>query len=334
MKTLVTGGAGFIGSHLSERLLAGGHDVVIADNLATGRMSNIAHFLEHPRLKFCQVDIRDSQQLSGCFTGVDWVFHLAGIADIVPSVEWPELYFSTNVSGTCNVLECARSAGVKRLVYAASSSGYGIPALCPTPETSPMNPLYPYALTKYLGEQLVLHWARVYSLSALSLRLFSVYGPRSRTTGAYGSVCGVFFSQKLHGKPLTVVGDGTQTRDFTYVTDAVDAFVRAAWSSASGEALNVGSGTHHSINELAELLGGNVVHLPKRPGEPHCTCADVTRIEQVLRWRATVPFEEGVMRTLQQLSDWHDAPLWDPKSIGKATEPWFRHLGEHRGDPG
>lgn len=332
MKALVTGGAGFIGSHLSEKLLIDGHDVVIVDNLATGRVRNIAGFRDHPRLQFCQVDIRDLQALRQCFAGVEWVFHLAGLADIVPSIEQPDSYFSTNVTGTFNVLECARGAGVKRFVYAASSSSYGIPKVYPTPETSPIDPQYPYALTKYLGEDLVLHWARLYGLPAVSLRLFNVYGPRSRTTGAYGAVFGVFLSQKLHGKPFTVVGDGTQTRDFTYVTDVTDAFIVAAESSVTGEALNVGSGNHYSVNRLVELLGGDVIHIPKRPGEPECTYADVTRIRQILGWEAKVSFEEGVGRMLERLEDWRDAPLWDPSSISKATESWFRYLGGQHAD--
>lgn len=330
MKALVTGGAGFIGSHLCERLLRDGHEVVIVDNLATGRMKNISGFRDHPRLTFNKVDIRDRQALQVCFEGVDWVFHLAGLADIVPSIEQPDAYFSVNVNGTFGVLEAARAAGVKRFVYAASSSSYGIPAAYPTPETSPIDPQYPYALTKYMGEELVLHWSKTYKIPAVSLRLFNVYGPRSRTTGAYGAVFGVFLTQKLHGKPFTVVGDGKQTRDFTYVTDVADAFVTAAASHIAGEALNVGSGNHYSVNRLVELLGGEVVFIPKRPGEPDCTYADVAKITRLLGWRAKTSFEEGVGQMLETLNDWSDAPLWDPSSIAKATESWFRYLGDER----
>lgn len=332
MKALVTGGAGFIGSHLSERLLNDGHEVVIVDNLATGRMKNLSAFRDHPELQFCQVDIRDAAALRPCFDGVDWVFHLAGLADIVPSIENPEAYYGVNVSGTFNVLEAARAAGVRRLLYAASSSSYGIPDIYPTPETAPIDPQYPYALTKYLGEELVVHWARTYKLPAMSLRLFNVYGPRSRTSGVYGAVFGVFLTQKFHGKPYTVVGDGTQTRDFTYVTDVADAFVTAAQSDVRGEAMNVGSSNHYSVNRLVELLGGPVVHIPKRPGEPDCTFADVSKIRSRLGWKAKTSFEDGVKRMLDTLPDWADAPLWDPNSIGKATETWFRYLGdEHPG---
>ena len=328
MRALVTGGAGFIGSHLSERLLALGHEVVIVDDLSSGRLKNLEAFKNHPALSFQRVDIRSQDQLKPCFDGVDWVFHLAGLADIVPSIERPDLYFSVNVKGTFNVIECARAAGVKRLVYAASSSSYGIPGVYPTPETMPIDAQYPYALTKHMGEELVLHWARTYKLPALSLRLFNVYGPRSRTTGAYGAVFGVFLAQKIHGKPFTVVGDGRQTRDFTYVTDVAEAFICAAKSDLSGEAMNVGSGDHYSVNRLVELLGGEVVRIPKRPGEPDCTFADTGKIKRLLGWKPAVSFETGVGNMLKHLDDWRDAPLWNPHSIEKATESWFRYLGK------
>jgi len=262
MKALVTGGAGFIGSHLSEQLLAQGHEVVIVDDLSNGRQKNLDLFKGNSRLVFYQVDIRKPEILKPCFEGVDWVFHLAGLADIVPSIERPEPYFSVNVQGTFNVLECANAAKVKRFVYAASSSSYGIPDVYPTPETAPINPQYPYALTKYMGEELVIHWAHTYKLPTLSLRLFNVYGPRSRTTGTYGAVFGVFLAQKIHGRPFTVVGDGRQTRDFTYVTDVVDAFICAANSDLSGDAMNVGSSNHYSVNRLVELLGGEAIYIP------------------------------------------------------------------------
>ncbi len=328
MKALVTGGAGFIGSHLCELLLARGHHVVAVDSLACGRMVNLTSFANHPNFRFIQADIRDMAALRPAFEGIEWVFHLAGLADIVPSIEQPGNYFDTNVTGTFNVLECAREHGIKRFVYAASSSSYGIPEVYPTPETSPIRPQYPYALTKHMGEELVLHWAQTYKLPSLSLRLFNVYGPRSRTSGAYGAVFGVFLAQKLNGKPFTVVGDGTQTRDFTYVTDVAEAFLAAAESSISAEAMNVGSGDHYSVNRLVKLLGGDVVHIPKRPGEPDCTFADTARIHRLLGWKPKVSFEEGVMQMLERLEDWRDAPVWNPDSISRATSSWFRYLGE------
>ncbi len=327
-RTLVTGGCGFIGSHLAELLIAEGHEVVVVDNLTSGRMSNLEPIASHPNFTFANLDIRDPSSLKPAFEGVDWVFHLAGLADIVPSIEMPAQYYSTNVTGTFNVLECARDAGVKRLVYAASSSSYGVPDIYPTPETSPIQPQYPYALTKFMGEELVLHWAQVYELPTISLRLFNVYGARSRTTGTYGAVFGVFLAQKLSGRPFTVVGDGAQTRDFTYVTDVAAAFLSAAQSRISGEAVNVGSGDTFSVNRLVELLGGDVEFIPKRPGEPDCTFADVTKIKNLLGWQASVTFEDGVGRMLDNIENWRDAPVWNPESINQATEAWFRYLGD------
>lgn len=326
MRTLITGGAGFIGSHLADQLVAAGHSVLIVDNLRSGRLENLSHIIDLPQVQFVHADITNMGSISACFEQVDWVFHLAGLADIVPSIEQPSTYYQTNVSGTFNVLQCARDAGVKRFVYAASSSSYGIPDTYPTPETSPIAPQYPYALTKYMGEELVLHWAQVYKLPALSLRLFNVYGPRSRTTGAYGAVFGVFLAQKLNGQPFTVVGDGRQTRDFTHVSDVAAAFIAAARSEASGLAMNVGSGDHYSINHLVELLDGPVEYIPKRPGEPDCTFADTRLIRETLGWKPKVSFEDGVADMLSKIGQWSDAPLWDRASISKATASWFTYL--------
>jgi len=326
-RALVTGGAGFIGSHLVDRLLADGHEVVVLDNLSTGRLENLAHHRQNPRLVIHRVDVAQHEAIIPFFEGIQWVFHLAALADIVPSMQLPLKYHRANVDGTAAVLEASRAAGVKRFVYAASSSCYGLPDVFPTPETAAIRPMYPYALTKYLGEQYVMHWQQTYRLPCISLRLFNVYGPRSRTSGAYGAVFGVFLAQKLAGKPFTVVGDGSQTRDFTFVTDVASAFVTAARSDIAGEIFNVGSGGTYSVKHLVELLRGEVVHIPKRPGEPDCTFADTTKIARQLNWRPTVPFEEGVRIMLQAIDHWRDAPIWDPQSIAAATRDWFTYLG-------
>jgi UDP-glucose 4-epimerase len=254
---------------------------------------------------------------------------LAARADIVPSIEEPEAYFRANVDGTFAILQAARLRDVRRLVYVASSSCYGIPKVFPTPEDSPFDPRYPYALTKLLGEQMVMHWAAVYKMACVSLRFFNVYGPRARTSGTYGAVFGVFLAQMLAGKPLTVVGDGTQTRDFTFVSDAVDSLVSAADSDVAGICMNVGSGEPVSINRLVELLGpSEVVHIAKRPGEPDCTFADTSRIEEHLNWKAKVPFEEGVKVMLDNIQYWSDAPVWTVDKIDEATTGWFKYLGD------
>ncbi|MFD2234183.1 SDR family oxidoreductase [Phaeospirillum tilakii] len=332
MKALVTGGAGFIGSHLVDRLLADGHQVTVIDNCSTGRLENLAHLGQPAALSVHVADINDPA-IAPLFAGIDWVFHLAALADIVPSIQQPWPYHRANVDGTMAVLEAARAAGVKRFLYAASSSCYGIPDLYPTPETAPMRPMYPYALTKRLGEEIVLHWAATYQLPAMALRLFNVYGPRSRTSGTYGAVFGVFLAQKLAGHPFTVVGDGEQTRDFTFVTDVADAFVTAAASDVVGESLNVGSGHTYSVNRLVELLGGPVVHIPKRPGEPDCTFADTGRIRARLGWQARVSLEDGVKAMLDSIDYWRAAPVWTVDKIEDATRDWFRFLGQDRPAP-
>ena len=322
---LVTGGAGFIGSHLVDRLLSAGHDVVVVDNLAVGRRENLTQAAQSSRFQFIECDVNDPEAAEA-FSGVHTVFHLAALADIVPSIENPRSYFRANVDGTFSVLEAARRHSVSRFIYAASSSCYGIPQVYPTPETAPIAPQYPYALTKYLGETMVLHWAQVYGLSALSLRFFNVFGPRARTSGTYGAVFGVFLAQKLAGKPFTVVGDGTQTRDFTYVSDIVSGLEVGAQSGISGEAINLGSGGTYSVNRLVELLGGPVEYIPKRPGEPDCTFADTAKAERLLNWRAQMPFERGVAKMLEAIDSWRDAPVWDSASIAGATQDWFKYL--------
>lgn len=333
MKCLVTGGAGFIGSHLVDQLLSMGMDVTVVDNYSTGRSANLDHVAGNPKLRVHQADVADLPAIKPLFEGIDWVFHLAALADIVPSIQMPLQYHRSNVDGTFCVLEAARAAGVKRLVYAASSSCYGIPDVFPTPETAEARPQYPYALTKYVGEQYVMHWAQVYKLPCVSLRLFNVYGPRSRTSGTYGAVFGVFLAQKLAGQKYTVVSDGKQTRDFTFVTDVAAAFVKAAQSDLHGEIMNVGSGDHYSINRLVELLGGEKTHIPKRPGEPDCTFADTRKIRKLLGWEPRVSFEEGVATMLKHIDYWREAPVWTPDSIRTATTDWFKYLGRDTAAP-
>jgi UDP-glucose 4-epimerase len=326
-RALVTGGAGFIGSHLVERLLSDGCAVKVIDNLSTGRRQNLSHLLDHPELELVQADVADFQAIEGHFEGVDWVFHLAALADIVPSIQRPLDYHRVNVDGTIAVLEASRQAAVKRFLYAASSSCYGIPETYPTPEGAAIAPQYPYALTKYLGEEYVRHWGKVYKLPMVSLRLFNVYGPRSRTSGTYGAVFGVFLAQKLAGKPFTVVGDGSQERDFTFVTDVVDAFVKAAASDLRGEVLNVGSGNSYSVNRLVELMKGEAVHIPKRPGEPDRTIAGIAKIRTLLDWQPKISLEEGVGILLENIDYWREAQVWTPETIVGATREWFKHLG-------
>jgi UDP-glucose 4-epimerase len=324
---VVTGGAGFIGSHMVDLLVAKGYRVAVIDNLVGGRLENLAQHRGDPAVSVHQVDIRDLEPGSAIFEGAELVFHFAGIGDIVPSIERPREYMAVNVMGTVNVLECARAAGVRRLVYAASSSCYGL-AATPTREDHPVDPKYPYALSKYQGEQAAFHWHQVYGLPVNAIRIFNAYGTRSRTSGAYGAVFGVFLRQKLAGKPLTVVGDGTQSRDFLYVTDVARAFLAAALSPEAGTFYNLGAGNPQTVNRLAELLQCERVTIPKRPGEPDCTWADIGRITRELGWAPKVSFEEGVAKVLENIEYWRQAPLWDAGSIAKATETWFNYMRE------
>ena len=204
-----------------------------------------------------------------------------------------------------------------------------MPEVYPTPEDTPIQPRYPYALTKYLGERIVIHWAEVYGLPANSLRFFNIYGPRVRTNGTYGAVFGVFLAQLLADKPLTIVGDGEQTRDFTFVSDIVDAILTVAGADVVGRIYNVGTGQAQSVNRLVALLGAReTVYLPKRPGEPDCTLADISRISRELGWQPKASFEQGVRVMLDHIDYWREAPVWTPDSIATATADWFKYLGK------
>jgi len=322
---VVTGGAGFIGSHVVDALVERGFSVRAIDNLVGGREQNLVQHVDNPDVVLEKRDIRSYAPNDTLFQGARYVFHFAGIGDIVPSIERPLEYLSANVQGTAHVLECARYAGVKKFVYAASSSCYGL-ASVPTREDHPIDARYPYALSKFQGEQTALHWYLVYGLPVNSIRIFNAYGTRSRTSGAYGAVFGVFLRQKLAGKPYTVVGDGTQRRDFLYVTDVASAFLAAAETARVGRVFNLGAGKPQSVNRLVELLGGQKIHIPKRPGEPDCTWADIARITSELEWHPRVSFEEGVAKVLADIDYWRNAPLWDPDSIAKATKTWFEYL--------
>ena len=324
---VVTGGAGFIGSHAVDLLVARGFRVHVIDNLYGGRERNLEQHATNPDVVVETRDIRGVTADDPLFAGARIVLHFAGIGDIVPSIEAPAEYMDVNVQGTVRVLEAARRAGVAKFVYAASSSCYGLAAV-PTREDHPIDPRYPYALSKWMGEQAGFHWHKVYGLPFNAIRIFNAYGTRSRTSGAYGAVFGVFLKQKLAGKPFTVVGDGTQTRDFLYVTDVAAAFLAAAETDFTGRFWNLGAGKPQSVNRLVELLGGETVHIPKRPGEPDCTWADISRISQELGWSPKISFEAGVARILAEIEYWREAPLWDPASIATATQSWHRYMAK------
>ena len=326
MKIIVTGGAGFIGSNLTEFLVKIGYKVIILDNFSSGNYDTLKHLKDDLEIIDCDISVQGEwmSYLADC----DYAVHLAALADIVPSIREPARYFATNVTGTLNLIEGLRETKVRKMIYAASSSCYGIPKDFPTSEASDTSPQYPYALTKLMGEQLVEHWAKLYRVPAVSLRFFNVYGPRARTSGSYGAVLGVFLAQKLANKPLTIVGNGKQTRDFTYISDVIAAIYAAMQSELRGYRFyNVGSGNTVSVNTLASLIGGTSINIPKRPGEPDCTFADITKIKEELQWKPKVTIERG-MTLLQDYDQcWDSAPVWDEASIAEATQDWFKYLG-------
>ncbi len=326
-RILVTGCAGFIGSHLSETLIKKGHKVVGVDNLSNGKLTNIQSFRNNKNFTFLKCNVGDKEKLSETLSQVDIVYHLAALADIVPSIKNPDVYFNSNVNSTFNLVRSCEKKKIKKIIYAASSSCYGIPKKYPTSESCPILPQYPYALTKRLGEQIIFHFGELYKIPVVSLRLFNVYGPRARTSGTYGAVFGVFLAQKLANKPFTVVGDGKQTRDFTFVEDVVSAFIEMLDDKINNEIFNVGSGKTYSINSLIKLLGKNkIVNIPKRPGEPDCTFADISKILKKTKWKPKISFKDGINKLLKSIDEFKDAPVWDAKSIENETKDWFKYL--------
>ena len=325
MKCLVTGGAGFIGSNLVDQLVLKKHKVIVLDNFSTGRLSNLSQH-KKKNVRIVKIDISSNKNLDKYFKGVKYVFHLAGLADIIPSIKNPDKYFKSNVVGTLNVVQAAKKANIKKLIYAASASCYGIPNKFPIKENAKINLKYPYAFTKWQAEELIMHWAKVYNFPAISFRFFNAYGPRSRTSGAYGAVFGVFLAQKLANKPLTIVGNGNQTRDFIHVNDLVNGIIKAALSKKVGKIYNIGGGQEIKVNKIANLIGGKKIHIPKRPGEPNRSLADITKIKKDLDWKPKIKIEDGVKNLLNQIHYWKDAPVWTPKSIKKETKIWFKLL--------
>lgn len=327
MKILITGGAGFIGSHLCELLLTKKeiNSIIVLDNLEDGDTKNLEH-LKSKKIKVIKKNINNFKQIVQFFKNVNVVVHLAALSDIVPSIDDPKNYLKTNIIGTMNVLEAMRINKVKRIVYSASSSCYGIPKSFPTKENNQIDTRYPYSFSKNIGEQVIQHWSKVYNIDYISLRLFNVYGTRSRTHGAYGAALGVFLKQKIANAPFTIVGNGQQKRDFIYVTDVCDAFYKSIKSKNKNIILNVGSGNPETVNTLTNLIGGKKVFIPKRPGEPNITHADITKIKKILRWYPKISLKQGINMVIKNINYWKNAPLWTPKKISLATKDWFKYL--------
>ena len=328
MNILITGGAGFIGSHLVDYLVTKKEikNILVLDNIEDGSLKNLKNALKSSKVKFVKKDIRNFKSIKNSFKNVDQVVHLAALSDIVPSIENPMEYLNTNIMGTINILESMRHHKVKKIIYAASSSCYGIPLNVPTKEKDKINTKYPYAYSKYIGEQTIKHWAEVYKLNYISLRLFNVYGTRSRTHGAYGAALGVFLKQKLSNKPFTVVGNGKQKRDFVYVEDVVKAFYLSIKTKKTNKIFNIGFGKPESVNNLLNYIGGKKIFIPKRPGEPEITHANINSIKKDLKWYPTTTLKKGIEKVLKSINYWQNAPLWTPEKIKKSTKSWFKYL--------
>ena len=297
-KSIVTGGAGFIGSNLVDHLVRIGHKVIVLDNFVSGKKRNLSHHKKKD-VKIIKVDLSKTKNLDKYFRGVNYVFHLAGLAEIIPSIKYPRKYFENNVLGTLNVIEAAKKVRIKKLIYAASSSCYGIPKNYPTSENEKIDTKHPYANTKFLGEKLVMMNASIFNMPNISFRFFNVYGPRLNTSGQYSAVFGKFLTQKTAKKPLTIVGDGKQTRDFIHVQDLTDVFVKVIRSNLVNKIYNLGSGKETSINKIANLFGGKKIFIPKRPGDPYRSCANISKIRKDINWKPTITIQEGIKRLLE-----------------------------------
>jgi UDP-glucose 4-epimerase len=292
---VVTGGAGFIGSHLVDALIAKGLHVRVVDNFATGRREHL-----HPRAELVAADIRDPKSLLHAFDNAACVFHTAAMPRVMLSIERPVETHLVNVIGTLNVLVAARDCGVRRVIYSGSSSVYGDQPSLPLKEAMAPNPLNPYALQKLTGEQYTRIFHTLFGLETLALRYFNVFGPRMAAEGAYVTVISVFLRQKRAGEPLTIHGDGRQTRDFTHVNDVVRANLLAMDTNvADGRAINIGRGRNLSVNRVAELVGGPTVHVAPRPGDARDTLADLTQAREILGWEPEVETEEAIRAMAQ-----------------------------------
>lgn len=289
-KVVVTGGAGFIGGHLVDALVSRGFEVHVIDNLSAGKRSDV-----NPKAIFHLADVTDFKAVRPIVDGAELVFHLAALPRVQYSIENPIETSATNIMGTLNLLVASKEARVKRFIYSASSSAYGDQLQMPLVETMSANPKSPYGLQKYIGELFCKMWSSTYGLETVALRYFNVYGPRLNPDGAYALVIGKFLKQRVEARPLTITGDGTQTRDFTNVADVVTANILAAESKSvgKGEVINIGAGQSFSMNDLAGLIGGPVEYVAPRL-EPHDTLADNSLAKKLLGWAPQVRFESGI----------------------------------------
>ena len=297
LKSVITGGAGFIGSNLTDHLVRIGHKVVVLDNFVSGKKSNLSHHKKKD-LKIIKDDISNSKNLEKYFKGADYIFHLAALAEVIPSIKNPKKYFKNNVIGTLKVVEAAKKVNIKKLIYAASSSCYGNPKKFPTSEKDKINLNNPYAATKFIGEEIIMKYADMFKMPNISFRFFNVYGPRLNVSGQYTAVIGNFLSQKKNNIPLTIVGNGKQTRDFIHVDDLVSAFIKVIKSRYVKKIYNIGSGKRTSINTIASIFNGKKKFIPIRPGEPKDSLANISKLKKDINWKPKISIESGIKQLL------------------------------------
>ena len=297
LKSVITGGAGFIGSNLTDHLVRIGHKVIVLDNFVSGKKSNLSHHKKKD-VKIIRDDISNSKNLEKCFKGADYIFHLAALAGVIPSIKNPKKYFKNNVIGTLKVVEAAKKVNIKKLIYAASSSCYGNPKKFPTSEKDKIDLNNPYAATKFIGEEIIMKYADMFKMPNISFRFFNVYGPRLNISGQYSAVIGNFLSQKKNNIPLTIVGNGKQTRDFIQVDDLVSAFIKVIKSRYVNKIYNIGSGKRTSINTIASIFNGKKKFIPIRPGEPKDSLANISKLKKDINWKPKISIESGIKKLL------------------------------------
>jgi UDP-glucose 4-epimerase len=326
--SVVTGCAGFIGSHMTEFLLKKKHFVYGIDNLASGKIKNLKNFRKDNKFKFVKSDVKNFNNIikKNKIKKIDYFFHFAGHGELIPSIKNPLKYFENNSFKTAIVMDTIKKKfKLKKFIYAASSSCYGITNK-KTRESNKIKIEHPYAFSKYIGEQICLHWAKIYKIPVISIRIFNAYGPRSRTNNVYGAVIGVFLKQKLSNHPLTVIGNGKQKRDFLYISDLCEAFHKASISKYNYEIFNLGSSKPNSINYLASLISNNKKYIPWRQGEPFKTDANINKIKKYLKWKPEVSLKSGIEIVKNNIYYWKNAPLWTKKKIYLATKLWNKCL--------
>ena len=295
MKCLVTGGAGFIGGHLTDQLVNDGHDVILIDNESAETSDN---FYWRDDTENHKVDILDYENLEPRFKDVDWVFHMAAESRVMTATENPRRAVEVNSSGTCNVLQAARVNNIKRLMYSSTSAAYGLTEIVPQDEKVELDCLNPYSTSKVCGEEICKMYTKLFGLDTIIFRYFNVYGERAPTRGQYAPVVGRFLKQVEEGKPITIVGDGEQRRDMIHVSDIVQANLAAAKTEkteAFGQIFNIGTGVNYSVNQMAELIGGETTNLDPRPGEARVTLSDSSKAKELLDWQSKVNFKEWVI---------------------------------------